>query len=594
MKATGIYSPWVFRTYILLFSIAGLYYLLKLSYSITENFYYALFVVLFGATSPVFVYYQAGFLPTIPALSTALIGLYFYQVHRNDRSTWYFMWSIFFLTLATLGRLPFAIPLISVVLIELLILLRNILLRKWTEYNQSKLYITGLGFALLFLNFIHTDHLRDRYGSDFLSQPMPPSTIQEIIDLVRVTNLNWATQYFSTYHYGLIIALLLAVIFYRMRSRKPFIPDDWKINFWGLLTILMFTGSLLYALLMLRQFPAHDYYFLDTFFLPGLLFVIVLLSLLPEASKPTGIHPMVMILLFGCSLFMVMRAIQSQKERRKSELWDRSSKMIANFKGADDFLDSLGIGSEARILVLDANIPNAPFLLMERKGYPVMNTTRKNIENALKWNYDYIVIQNDYFISDIYSVYPEIVNRIEKIADNRKISLFKLRPHPIETQSVLDFWKLDKASMPFSATMDYDTIVNDSYWSNVKITRDTVLSGEQGGVLVSDREYGLTFSVSDIQVWTINRPVLFISSYFLSTEIADLYLVIDLTANDERMYFRTVNLEPYIQAEGEWEKAEFIFQLPQLKDKMSNLKVYLWNQGHNHIYLDDFSVLIYP
>lgn len=289
-----------------------------------------------------------------------------------------------------------------------------------------------------------------------------------------------------------------------------------------------------------------------------------------------------------------MRAIQSQKERRKSELWDRSSKMIANFKGADDFLDSLGIGSEARILVLDANIPNAPFLLMERKGYPVMNTTRKNIENALKWNYDYIVIQNDYFISDIYSVYPEIVNRIEKIADNRKISLFKLRPHPIETQSVSDFWKLDKASMPFSATMDYDTIVNDSYWSNVKITRDTVLSGEQGGVLVSDREYGLTFSVSDIQEWTINRPVLFISSYFLSTKISDLYLVIDLTANDERMYFRTVNLEPYIQAEGEWKKAEFIFQLPQLKDKRSNLKVYLWNQGHNHIYLDDFSVLIYP
>ena len=268
--------------------------------------------------------------------------------------------------------------------------------------------------------------------------------------------------------------------------------------------------------------------------------------------------------------------------------------MIANFKGADDFLDSLEIGSEARILVLDANIPNAPFLLMERKGFPVMNTTRKNIENALKWNYDYIVIQNDYFISDIYSVYPEIVNRIEKIADNRKISLFKLRPHPIETQSLSDFWKLNRESVQFNATMDYDTIVNDSYWSNVKITRDTVLSGEQGGVLVSDREYGLTFSVSDIQEWTINRPVLFISSYFLSTKISDLYLVIDLTANDEMMYFRTVDLKPYIQAEGEWEKAEFIFQLPQLSDKMSNLKVYLWNQGHNHIYLDDFSVLIYP
>ena len=84
MKISGNTSPWVFRIYILLYSFLGLFFLFKLSYAITKDFIKSVFVVVFTATSPIYVYYQAGFLPTIPSLSNAIIGIFFYYKFLNE------------------------------------------------------------------------------------------------------------------------------------------------------------------------------------------------------------------------------------------------------------------------------------------------------------------------------------------------------------------------------------------------------------------------------------------------------------------------------------------------------------------------------
>lgn len=61
MKITGNTSPWVFRMYILLYSFLGLFFLFKLTFSITKDYVKSAFAVLFAATSSVFVYYQPEF-----------------------------------------------------------------------------------------------------------------------------------------------------------------------------------------------------------------------------------------------------------------------------------------------------------------------------------------------------------------------------------------------------------------------------------------------------------------------------------------------------------------------------------------------------
>ena len=77
-----------------------------------------------------------------------------------------------------------------------------------------------------------------------------------------------------------------------------------------------------------------------------------------------------------------------------------------------------------------------PFLLMNRKGYITLSTEREVILNVLSWDYDYIITQNDFFLSDIYTTYPEIINRTNVLWNNGKISICKL--NEIELNQTLE------------------------------------------------------------------------------------------------------------------------------------------------------------
>ncbi|HSH67032.1 MAG TPA: glycosyltransferase family 39 protein, partial [Bacteroidia bacterium] len=78
MKLFGSTAVWIFRVYTLIYSFVGLFFLYKLAYLVTKNYYKAVFLIVFAATSPVFVYYQSGFLPTIPSFANVVIGIYLY------------------------------------------------------------------------------------------------------------------------------------------------------------------------------------------------------------------------------------------------------------------------------------------------------------------------------------------------------------------------------------------------------------------------------------------------------------------------------------------------------------------------------------
>ena len=93
MKVSGSTSPWCFRLYVLLYSIAGLFFLYRLSYLQIKNRVFSIFIVIFASTSPVFVYYQAGFIPSIPSLSNLFIAFYFYFKNQESKKTNYFFLS---------------------------------------------------------------------------------------------------------------------------------------------------------------------------------------------------------------------------------------------------------------------------------------------------------------------------------------------------------------------------------------------------------------------------------------------------------------------------------------------------------------------
>ncbi len=581
MKITGNSSPFIFRVYILLYSFIGLLFLFKLSQFWSKSFLKSILILIFAATSPVFVYYQGGFMPTIPSLSNSIIGIYLYSLYLSNSDNKYFNFSLLFLTIAALCRTTFAIPLIAILCFEFLRILKG------NTKLIPKLLPILLSIVFILIYSFYNGHLRDKFGSIFLNQILPAKNFNEALEMIKIAIKNWGVQYFSIIHYLLLICLVLASVFYLL-SKKTRILD--KTANLILLVLIMFIGCIASSILMLRQFPDHDYYFLDTFYLPVILLLIFLVTIIPlENSKRNNSIYLITILLLSIS--MIVNAVNTQKSRRKTGYWDRTTSTINNFKGMENYLDSISIPKNSKMLVLDANAPNIPLILMNRKGYPIILNKKEYIERALKWDYDYIVFQNEFFLSEIYSVYPEIISRIKKVVDNGKISVCVLSD-TISNNTLNKFLGIEDKTQVFGAIMTYDTIVNES-WQNINSTSDFSFSGANSGFMTHDMTYGLTYKTKDLPVITQRNRILLFSSYFLQDTINNCEIVVSINESGKTTYYNSFKLQEFLKIKNKWESVDLLFLLPKVKSEDYEFALYIWNTGKNDLLIDDFGFKIY-
>ena len=414
MKISDLKDVWIFRSYILFYSFTGLFFLYKISRFLTKDNYKSFLTLILASTSPVFVYYQGSLLPTIPSLTNVIIGIYFYFIHLKDENNKHFHLSIAFLTLATLSRTTFAIPLIAVFFLEFL--------RIFEKSHLIKLKLVSIisSVTIIVLYYSYNKILTEKYGSIFLNHLMLPANFQEAQEILQEVYNNWLNQYFSKIHYFIFIISFL-ISFFFLFKREP--ADKFQKQA-GLLIFFIFSGYMLFAILMLGQFAHHDYYFLDTFFFPVILFFILSLSLIPKVNFKFYRELCIIGLVF-IGIALATNAFNFQQSRRVVFPGDLQYAKIKNFTNSEAFLDSLYIDKKAKILVIDQYSPNIPFIFMNRKGYTTIILERNHIENLLSWDYNYVVMQNELFVSEIYPLYPDILLRIEKIADNGKISVYK-------------------------------------------------------------------------------------------------------------------------------------------------------------------------
>lgn len=581
MKISGNTSPWIFRLYILLYSFFGLFFLFKLSYAVTKDYVKAVLILVFAATSPIYVYYQGGFLPTIPSLSNAIIGIYFYYRFLKEAKNKDFWLSILLLTLAALSRTTFAIPIFAVLAIEFIRILK-----KETDL-VSKLIPVGISIFSLLSYLLYNGYLREKYGSIFLNHLMLPDSIGQAKEIIIYVFDHWIFQYFTRPHYLIFISVILVSVYF-IAIRKSRIQKT--IVYFGLLTITYLFGCVLFAFLMLKQFHAHDYYFLDTFFLPIVMSLISILSLIPLAEKRILKIVTITSICF-ISILFILQPIKSQEKRRETGFWDRTEATINNYRNSSTYLDSLGIPKSSKILVIDAIAPNIPFILMHRKGYAIMNTSQENIEEALIWNYDYIVLQNEFFLSHVYSVYPEIITKITKIADNGNLSICT-HSDSILDQTLTGFLGFDDQSPVFESIITYDTI-RDNLWKNTQSTSELSYSGNSCGILSRDMVYGLTFKTHQLEALTKSKRTLLLSSFFRSDGANDCGIVVSISENGKNTYYKTFNLQKLLTKQGEWEKVNLIFQLPKITSEDYEFGLYIVNSGKIELYIDDFGFKLY-
>jgi len=581
MKITGDSSPWFFRLYIILYGFVGLFILYKLSYLWTKSFYRSILIMIFAATSPVFVYYQGGFLPTIPSLSNAIIGMFFYSKFLFTQKHKYFNLSLLFLSVAALSRTPFAIPLIALFGLEIIRILKK------DSKLIPKIIPVLISVLIILFYFFYNSFLKEKYGSIFLNNILPARSFEEAIEIIKLIKKNWSTQYFSSVHYFILVLSFLGSI-YILISKKQSLQKE-KSLFAGLIAII-FIGCIAFAMLMLRQFINHDYYFLDTFFFPTILLLIISLSIFP-IKKTILINRISKFTILLICIPFIIYASNSQKERRVTGYWDRTTATIDNFKNSEHFLDSIDIPSDSKMLVLDAYATNIPLILMNKKGFPIIKTKRENIIKSLEWDYDYIVLQNEFFLSEIFSVYPEIITKITKIGDNGNISICTHSDSLLD-QTLIGFLGLGDKYPVFESIMSYDTISN-NLWQNTQSTSDLSYSGNKCGILTQDMLYGLTYKTQQLEAISKSQRTLLLSSFFRGDGSNDCDIVVSISENGQNLYYKNFNLQNLLIKQGEWEKVNLIFQLPKVTSEDYEFALFILNSGKTELYIDDFEFKLY-
>jgi len=186
-----------------------------------------------------------------------------------------------------------------------------------------------------------------------------------------------------------------------------------------LLVIWLF-GELLFAFVMLRQFSDHDYYFLDSFFLPLVLLLAGLLTLVPVPDKRQWSRALTVIVLL-LVVYMTVQACDMQQMRRREGV--EALQTAVRYKQANQMLDEAGLGSrQLRFLTMFAYPQNTPFDMMDREGYAVMWNDTAVVCHALTFDYDYILIEDEVYRRK-FDAAAYILPRLQRLAGNGEISV---------------------------------------------------------------------------------------------------------------------------------------------------------------------------
>jgi len=563
MKVCGSTAPLIFRLYTLCVSIGGLVYLYLLAKKMSGSEIKSWLAVLFVFCSPVYTYYQAGFIPSIPAIALVFAGYYYFFSYKENALKKHFYLAVIFLLLAALLRLPFVIFLFAVLLQQLFMSLKQ---RKLKLYEGIAM---AVAFTIFGSSYLYNVHLGRIYGNMFLDNIMPAKNFAEFKEILAEMYDHWCFHYFTMWHYILVFVLLLAAArtFYK---RKGYLQEDRK--YWFQLLIIS-AGTGIYFLLMTRQFYAHDYYFLDSLFVPVVLwFLLIIKNLSLETHKQRlgwGIGFGITALLF----FISNR--NTQAERYSSGPWDRVEITRQNFTGTAQFLDSIGVPAEAKVLVIDAYTTNVPLILMNRKGYTVMGTTHDNIGTALQWcDWDYVAIQDIYLVSDVIKNYPPLTAMLECVGSTGRVSFYK-KSKELRTKNLKQFLGITPERTLFLYEVN---------------SADTAT---HHAVLDAATEYGITASVKASELKDTAGLKVLVSADLIKGSLQDVQLVAGASGPSGQFFYQSFTLRDYFKDGDLKQSMEFQFVLPAFSTPEDELKVYLWNPAKVTLEYDHWKVIVY-
>ena len=365
--------------HLLLFG-AGLWALSRLTWRYTQDSWWALLLPGLVSTSPVVAYYAFNFLPNVPALGLALVGLCGMLGYLDTQRRGYLAVGIIGFLLAGLTKLPAVVPLLALLLAWAVQRYRR--QGPWPRGKVFLLAVLGIAGLLLAWNGYMSYYKAIHRNTYFLAKAKPiwETSLAHVLDTFRRIRLLWWPDY------GHVTLHLLTVGGFGLATWR-LVRKELR---YFLLFLLLGTGAVF--LLFFQQFHHHDYYYVDLYPL------VIACLLLGACSLPVvwRSHPLACILLVIILLVNVYHARRIIAFRSAPH-----SKYMVGFNydlhhpELPAFLEGLGVAPDAPVLSFPDGSPNNTLYFLNRPGWTQFRTgpiTPEKVQKRIDQGARYLVL----------------------------------------------------------------------------------------------------------------------------------------------------------------------------------------------------------
>jgi hypothetical protein len=239
-------------------------------------------------------------------------------------------------------------------------------------------------------------------------------------------------------------------------------------------------------------------------------------------------------------------------------------------------------------LVLDAYSYNLPLLLAHRRGWTMLQNrksaqdlSQENLRAALALPADYGITQNATYAPEVVNRYPGIAAYLQPIANNGRLSLWRIRKVPLVAH-----WQL---------RTDMESRLDTIIWLNsASISVGPAASGRQAARLGGSRTTGLAFHQTVAQLGLRAGQQLLFSARYQAGSGAGAVLVASLEPKAGAPPYWQQTVVCRATRSGDWEPLGAAFALPVPHAATDVLKVGIRKSGPGEITLDDWEMSILP
>lgn len=358
------HAEWIYRGLVLLIFFIASFLLYRMAESILRDSWLGLVIGLFMMSSPVIAFYACNYLMNVPALSFAVMSLYFfYQHHRSGRWIHLLLFGGFALAgglfkVSSLG--PFMV-LAGLWLLERLGWLKMpqaLFPKGWKTLWVFILALLGVTSWLAYAEWYNANNIQ----GVFLIGTRPVWIVKRedfpmMFDHIW-NNVNWS--YFRASTQFILLGIFLSVLFFGKRG------SSWVRSLMGWMAAVF----LVFLVFFFEVIWQHDYYVIDFFLLAPLIllaFSEMIQKRWPWIYRFAPIHILLLVFLIHNLTFARLR----MNDQYADGTWQNRD-YYEKYKALEELrpsLDSLGIKKEDRISCMPDMGFNVALYYTQRKGF---------------------------------------------------------------------------------------------------------------------------------------------------------------------------------------------------------------------------------